>query len=67
LLKEAKAHKQELPETLFIPSSQFNSVLPAEAERQGITVVRVPEAQLLVFISEARDSFTEYFGGGSEQ
>jgi len=38
LLKEAKAHKQQLPETLFIPNGQFNSILPAEAERQGIAV-----------------------------
>jgi len=27
-----------LPETLFIPNGQFNSILPAEAERQGIAV-----------------------------
>ena len=67
LLKEAKAHKQELPKTLFIPSGQFNSILPAEAERQGIAVVRVPEDQLLLFIGEAREAFREYFGGGSVQ
>jgi hypothetical protein len=65
LLKEAKAHKQELPKTLFIPSGQFNTILPAEAERLGIAVVRVPEEQLLVFIGEARDYFKEYFGGGA--
>src|SRR5512145_326463 len=50
LLKEAKAHKHHLPKTLFIPTGQFNSILPAEAERRGIAVVRVPEDQLLVFI-----------------
>ena len=65
LLKEAKAHKQQLPKTLFIPTGQFNSILPAEAERQGIAVIRVPEDQLLVFIGDARDSFKEHFGGGS--
>ena len=65
LLNEAKAHKHELPKTLFIPSGQFNSVLPVEAERRGIAVVRVPEDQLLVFIGEARESFKEKFGGGS--
>jgi hypothetical protein len=42
-------------------------VLPAEAERQGIAVVRVPEDQLLVFIGGARESFKEHFGGGSVQ
>jgi hypothetical protein len=67
LLEEAKAHKQQLPKTLFIPTGQFNSVLPAEAERQGIAVVRVPEDQLLVFIGDARESFKEHFGGGSVQ
>jgi hypothetical protein len=65
LLQEARVHKQELPKTLFIPSGQFHSILPAEAERQGITVIRVPEDQLLVFIGEARESFQEHFGGGS--
>jgi len=64
LIKEAKAHKRQLPKTLFIPSGQFPSVLPAEAERQGIGIVRVPEDQLLMFIAEARESFTEHFGGG---
>jgi len=67
LFQEAKAHKQELPKTLFIPSGQFNSTLPAEAERQGIAVVRVPEDQLLLFIGEARESFKEHFSGGSVQ
>ena len=67
LLKEAKVHKRELPKTLFIPSGQFNSILPGEAERQGIAVVRVPEDQLLLFIREARESFKEHFRGGSVQ
>ena len=67
LIKEAKAHKRQLPKTLFIPNDQFSSVLPAEAERQGIGIVRVPEDHLLVFIGEARESFKEHFGGGSVQ
>lgn len=67
LLTEAKAHKHGLPKTLFIPSDQFDTVVPAEAERQGIAVVRVPEVQLLVFIGEARESFKEHFVGGGEQ
>jgi hypothetical protein len=67
LLKEAKAHKQQLPKTLFIPTGQFNSILPVEAERHGIAVVRVPEDQLLVFIGDARESFKEHLGGGSVQ
>lgn len=67
LLAEAKAHRQELPRTLFIPSGQLDHILPAEAARQGIAVVRVPEDQLLVFIGEARASFKEHFGGGRVQ
>jgi hypothetical protein len=65
LLEEARAHKQELPKTLFIPSGQFDRIVAAEAEQQGIAVVRVPEDQLLVFIGEARESFKERVGGGS--
>ena len=67
LIKEARAHKRQLPKTLFVPNGQFTSVLPAEAERQGIAIVRVPEDQLLVFIGEARESFKEHFVAGSVQ
>ena len=62
LISKAKAHKRQLPKTLIIPTGQFLSVLPMEAERQGIEIVRVPEDQLLVFIGEARESFREHFG-----
>ena len=67
LLKEAQAHKQQLPKTLFIPSDQPAALLTSEAARQGITVVRVPKDQLLLFIGEARESFRERFSGGSTQ
>lgn len=67
LLQQAQAHLQQLPKTLFIPSGQPAKFLTIEAERQGITVVRVPEDQLLVFIGEAREDFKERFGGGSIQ
>ena len=63
LLKQASAHKKSLPQRLLLPNGQFTAVLPAEAERQGIAVVRVPERQLLVFIGEARSGFEEQFGG----
>jgi hypothetical protein len=65
LLEEARAHKQELPKTLFIPSGQFDRIVAAEAEHQGIAVIHVPEDQLLVFIGEARESFDQRIGGGS--
>ena len=67
LLKEGRAHKQQLPKTLFISSNQPANLLTVEAERQGITVVRVPEDQILLFIGEARESFRERFSGGSTQ
>jgi hypothetical protein len=56
-----------LPKTLFIPTVQSAEILALEAERQGITVIRVPEDQLLVFIGEARVGFSERFGGGGRQ
>ena len=67
LLKEGQAHKQQLPKTLFVPSDQPAKLLTAEAERQGITVIRVPDDQLLPFVGEARDGFKERFGGASIQ
>ena len=67
LLKEGKARKQELPNTLFLSSDQPANLLATEAERLGITVVRVPEDQLLLFVSEAREGFRERFGSGSTQ
>jgi hypothetical protein len=67
LLKSARAHKQELPKTLFIPSEQPAHNLALEAERQKVTVVRVLEDHLLLFIGEAREAFREHFEGGSAQ
>jgi hypothetical protein len=67
LLKQASAHKKALPERLLLPVGKFTANLPAEAERQGIAVVRVPERQLLVFVGEAQDGFEAQFGGGRGQ
>jgi hypothetical protein len=67
LLKQASAHKKGLPERLLLPNGQFTAVLPIEAERQGIAVVRVPERQLLVFVGEAQSGFEAQFGRGSVQ
>lgn len=60
LLKAGWAQKNEFPNTLFIPTGQFQVHLPAEAESQGIAVVRVSESQLLVFTGEARQGFKEF-------
>jgi hypothetical protein len=67
LIKGGQSHKQQLPETLYIPENQAADILCGEAERNGIAVVRVPEEQLLVFIGEARESFKEHIGGGGAQ
>jgi hypothetical protein len=67
LLKEAQAHKQQLPTTLFIPVDQPAKLMVLEAERQGIVVARVPNDQLEPFVGEAREGFKERFGGGSTQ
>jgi hypothetical protein len=67
LLKEGHAHKQQLPKTLFVPNDQPAKLMIVEAEHQGITVIRVPDDQLLPFVGEARDAFKERFGGSSTQ
>lgn len=59
LLKRGQSHNQQLPKTLFVPENQVADILTAEAERNRISVVRVPEDQLLVFIGEARESFKQ--------
>ena len=64
LLKTGHSHKQQYPKKIFIPANQAASILSQEAELQGITVVHVPEEQLLVFINEARQSFQEYLSRG---
>ena len=63
LLKQASAHKGELPEKLFVPVDQYTTILPAEARRQGVALVRVSEDQLAVFIGEARSGFEKYVSG----
>ncbi|WP_299311149.1 hypothetical protein [uncultured Halomonas sp.] len=63
LLKQAKAHKKRWPKTLFVPREEPASSIVAEAKRQGIAVVHVPEHQLLPFIGDAREGFRESFNG----
>jgi hypothetical protein len=65
LLKDARRHKQQLPNTLFVPREDLADQLTLEATQQGIDVVRVPENELLVFIGQAREGFAERFEGGA--
>lgn len=67
LLIAGQSHKQQFPKKLIIPTNQSADILSAEAERQGITVVRALEEELSVFIREAREGFQEHVGGGSLQ
>jgi len=64
LLIGGYSHKQQYPMKLFIPTHQAADLLSAEAERNKIHVDRVPEDQLLIFISEAREGFQQHVSGG---
>lgn len=63
LFKAGWAHNQQHPITLFIPKGQFQTTLPAEAARHGITVVPVHETELSAFTGEARQGFREHVQG----
>lgn len=65
LFKKAWDLKQQYPNTLFVPRDRFPSILPAAAIRHHISVVPVPESELLLFIGEARQGFMEYVQGSS--
>ncbi len=67
LLKIGYEHKKQYPKELIIPTNQVASVICGEAEHSGIKVVRVPEEQLQVFISEARESFQIHISKGRVQ
>jgi hypothetical protein len=63
LIKAGESHKGRLPGTLFIPADLAADALSQEAERRGVTTVRVATEQLLTLINDARKSFKEHFGG----
>jgi hypothetical protein len=63
MLKQGKAQKNELPQELIIPFELRAELLAFEAKRQGIKVVRLPEAELQLYTKEARQSFREKLGG----
>jgi hypothetical protein len=67
LLKNGWIHKQELRKTLIIPNHLVANLLQIEAESYGITLVRVLEDQLMLFIGEARTGFKEHLGGNGMQ
>jgi len=67
LLKQASAHKKNLPKTLYVPIELAAANLTVEAEQQKIAVIGIPEGQLLVFIGDVREGFKERVGGGRIQ
>jgi hypothetical protein len=67
LLKSGFSHKQLFPKKLFIPTNQAADLLSIEAERNRISVDRVPEDQLLIIIGEAREGFQQHVSGGRIQ
>ena len=67
LLKNGQSHKNQLPTKLLIPDTLLGTQLAIEAHRLKIIVQRIAEAELELFIGEARESFKQYLGGGSTQ
>ena len=61
MLIDAKRHNQQLPTTLFVAREDAADRVTLEAAQQGIDVVRVRETELLIFIGEAREGFSERF------
>jgi hypothetical protein len=64
LLKSARRHKQQLPQTLFVPTADVADQMTLEATQQKIEVVRVSERDLLIFIREARQGFADWLERG---
>ena len=67
LLNSGHSHKKQYPKELIIPNNQVANILCKEAERCGISIVRVPEEQLQVLIGEAREGFQEHVSKGRVQ
>jgi len=65
LLQAALSKSERYPATMFVPEGQFQGALAAEAARKSITVVSVPESQLLVFTGEAIAGYREHMQGKS--
>jgi len=64
LFENAQSQKNEWPRILIIPSEQEADAMIEKAERLSISIRRVPEAQLDVFVSDAKEGFNEQFGSG---
>lgn len=67
LLLSGQSHHQMYPEKLFVPTNQAAAILSAEAEREGISVVQVSEADISEIVREAREGFKEHVSRGQLQ
>ncbi len=63
LLENAERNKKQLPTTLFAPGGEVADLITREATQLNIDVVEVSESELLIFIGEARQGFSEQFEG----
>ena len=61
MLESAQRHKQQFPKTLFVAREDAANIITREATQQNIEVVRIPERDLLIFTTEAREAFAERF------
>jgi len=64
LFKTAWGHKRQFPSKLFVPAGKFEATLPVQAARHGVSVFAVPERELSVFTTEARQGFKEHVTNG---
>lgn len=62
LLQQGQGRAGTSPQKLFVAEGPVAGAMYQEAARLNIEVVTVPEDELLVFISDARDGFKERFG-----
>ena len=63
LFEHGKRHQRQWPKTLYLAREHAGASIEREAARLKISVVRVPQDELWVFIGEAREGFRERFGG----
>lgn len=63
LFKDGQSRATQWPQRLIVPTTLTASNLQKEAERRGVRIENVPEADLEALIGEARQSFKEYFKG----
>ena len=67
LFKTARGHSQQFPAKLLVPAGEFETLVRAQAERHGVTVIAVPQGELSAFTDEASKGFEEHVQQAREQ